>query len=91
MKLLIFVGMFVLARAADAALGSSRLQQTLNLPTAPVLEVLPAVYSGCDEGSLMLRNDTYGFALQGFDNFSNFGGCRLPDSDFLEGQLSFTL
>ncbi len=24
-------------------------------------------------------------ALQGFADFANFGGCRLPDSDFLEG------
>ena len=24
--------------------------------------------------------------LQGFADFANFGGCRLPDSDFLEGK-----
>ncbi len=24
-------------------------------------------------------------AVQGFADFANFGGCRLPDSDFLEG------
>jgi hypothetical protein len=30
-------------------------------------------------------------ASQGFADFANFGGCRLPDSDFLEGTYQLVL
>jgi len=62
---------------------------TLSMPSTAISEArlvhesrLHAIYSVLMQVSL---------ALQGFADFANFGGCRLPDSDFLEGTYQLTL
>ncbi len=56
---------------------------TLSLPSTAVSEARLAHKSRSHASYSVLMQVS--LASQGFADFANFGGCRLPDSDFLEG------
>ncbi len=62
---------------------------TLSLPSTAISEARLAHKSRSHASFSVLMQVS--LESQGFADFANFGGCRLPDSDFLEGTYQLIL
>ena len=58
---------------------------TLSLPSTAISEARLAHKSRSHPITARHKLTPVSLASQGFADFANFGGCRLPDSDFLDG------